>query len=225
MTEALEPVEAMEGEPMDPAPRPLPDDAAEDMTDDRAEDPIGGEDAAAPEQPRIDRALGLRLRAQREKLERRYAPDRLLSQAVRQHYAGLEDPDILARMAADAPDSPGALARRLLDQSRELEEEVPGFDAAEFVTRHPEAARLLRAGVPLRDAYRLINLEDLLREARARGEREAAERIRARNHRLPSPTRSASGGPATLNVSQMSDEEFAAIEEWVRRGRRVRLDE
>jgi hypothetical protein len=223
MMETLETVDET-GEPMAPDPVPQPDDAADGSPEDSDATDRSFDPAPAPEQPRIDRALGLRLKAQREKMERQHEPDRQLSRAVRSRYSGLTDPDILARMEAP-PDSPAALAKRLLRESEALEREFPGFDPEEFVGSHGEAARLLKAGAPLRDVYRLCNLEGLLGEARAQGEREAAERIRARNHRLPSPTRSASGGPITLNVSQMSDEEFAAIEEWVRRGQRVRLDE
>jgi hypothetical protein len=72
--------------------------------------------------------------------------------------------------------------------------------------------------------YRLCSMEQLLADAQTRGEREATERIRARNHRVPSPTRTASGGPILMSVANMTDEEFAAIEDWVRRGRRVRLE-
>jgi len=120
-----------------------------------------------------------------------------------------------------------AIVSRINDEAPALKAKYPDFDTIAFMKNNMEALTLLRGGTSLERVYMLQNVDKIVaaREAAAKaaGERETAERVKARNDRIPTPTKGTAGVDKGLDVAHMSDEEFARIEESVRRGNYVKL--
>lgn len=214
----------------DPADRPLsPDDTSKS----RPGVPSG--------QAAIDRAIGERLRRERRKWEQRHGEELAFAREMARLYPNSGYEDILRLHAGETafcpPDrdktaEPAAetadpaireLAARIARESGEVREQFPEFDARRFITDNPEGVARMRAGYSLRDAYVLTQLDRIVADSRRQGEAMAAQRIRARNARIPETTRGGAAAMGRVDVAALTDEEFARIESMVASGRKVRL--
>ncbi len=100
-------------------------------------------------------------------------------------------------------------------------EEYPGFDLAEEA-RDPRFLALLKSGVPVDHAYRVIHLDELMSGAVERAERRVVESVRARGAR-PEENGTAAQAAFTVreDVSKLSRKDRAEIARAVARGERV----
>lgn len=199
-----------------------------------SDDSPGRENAPAG-QAAIDRAFGQRLNRERRKWEREHGQALDFARRMARLYPGSGYADILRQVSPpEAPEpenaqaAPGEgrlkeLARRIAREGGAVREQFPEFDEREFITGDPQGLEKLEAGYSLRDAYVLTRLNDLLEESRKQGESMAAQRIRARNARIPEATRGSAGSMGKVNVAALTDEEFARIERMVSSGQKVRL--
>lgn len=211
---------AGDADPQDPPL--LPDDTPEA----RSDAPAG--------QAAIDRAIGERLRRERRKWEQRHGGELAFAREMARLYPNSGYEDILrlhAGGAASGPAEPAEpadsetreLAARIARESGDVLARFPEFDVRRFIEDHPEGVARMRAGYSLRDAYVLTQLDRIVADSRRQGEALAAQRIRARNARIPETTRGGAGAMGRVDVAALTDEEFARIENMVASGRKVRL--
>lgn len=120
-----------------------------------------------------------------------------------------------------------ALVAHVIAETPALKAQYPDFDAMVFIRDNPDAVALMRSGVTLDKAYKLTNLDKILAKAtetaKAAGEREAADRIRNRNSRVPTSSKGSSGTMGPLNPADLTDEEMDKIDAQVKAGKRVVL--
>ena len=119
------------------------------------------------------------------------------------------------------------MAQQILSEAPALKAVYPGFDPVAFIQKDPNAVLLMKKGLTLKQAYELSNMDAILAAeraaAKAQGEQATVDSIRNRNERVPAPGKGKSGVLGKLDIANMSDADFAKLEEQVRAGRYVKV--
>ena len=117
-----------------------------------------------------------------------------------------------------------ALAQRLQSEAAALRQSVPGFDLAQAMT-NPKFMQLVKAGLPMAEAWSALKQPELLRQAFDAGVKQGRQQaVLERNQSRPMENGAAPAGilsgldPAHLSRAQRRD-----IHDRVRRGEEVRF--
>lgn len=112
-------------------------------------------------------------------------------------------------------------AGELRSQAEETKKVYPDFDFEEEM-KNPEFARLLKAGVKVKDAYEVINIDSIIDRSSKNAEKKVLDSIRAKASR---PTENGSeGGSGILlsgNASKLTKKERADLAKRAAKGERI----
>ena len=112
-------------------------------------------------------------------------------------------------------------AGELKAQAEETKEVYPDFNFEEEI-KNPEFARLLKAGVKVKDAYEVINIDTIIDRSSKNAEKKVVDSIRAKANR---PTENGSeGGSGILlsgNASKLTKKERADLAKRAAKGERI----
>lgn len=112
-------------------------------------------------------------------------------------------------------------AGELKKQAEKTKEVYPDFDFEKEI-RNPEFARLLKAGVKVKDAYEVINIDSILDRNSKDAEKKVVDSIRAKANR---PTENGSeGGSGILlsgNASKLTKKERADLAKRAAKGEKI----
>lgn len=122
-----------------------------------------------------------------------------------------------------------AEAQRQLDewgrQAMELQQKVPGFDLR-VEAENPEFVQMLRAGLPVEHAYKVVHMDEILNgqavNVAAQAQKQVVDNIRSRGSRpAENGTVSRSGFTYKSDVSKLSKEDRAEIARRAARGETI----
>ena len=112
-------------------------------------------------------------------------------------------------------------AGELKRQVAETQELYPDFNFEEEI-RNPEFTRLLRAGVKVKDAYEVINIDSIIDRSSKNAEKKVVDSIRAKASR---PTENGSEGTSGIilsgNASKLTKKERAELAKRAAKGERI----
>lgn len=109
-------------------------------------------------------------------------------------------------------------------QAEAVKMQYPGFDVGAELRDNQQFGELVRRGIDMLTAYQVTHQDEILAATRERVEQQTLEKVRTKQKR---PAENGTGGdggtPIARDVSKLSRNEFAELEQRVLRGERIVL--